>query len=120
MAFLYEPSDLVVNIPIEDVSGAPNLTDLDQAAEAYFRFPLNASVAEFWFICVRVTRTGQSPEWIIYAFAAPDIPAGSFSVAPITAYDVAEGLVSRGFSVYLRHYTSATLAFSATKNTITL
>jgi hypothetical protein len=120
MPFLWEPSDLLVNVPIEDVSGEPNLTDVDKAAEMYFRYNLNQDAPQFWMICVRVTRTSQPPEWKLYPFTSKDVPAGSHTVAPPTAVDFARGLVDQGFTVYVRHYTSMSLDWSATKATVTL
>ncbi|MGI5161381.1 hypothetical protein [Microbispora sp. CA-102843] len=136
MMFRWAPPEDVPQ-PIEDVNGEPNLTKLDLAAEAYYRdgnlpsgmiFSGGQGVRvtpDVWFICVRVERVNQDPEWFIYPYASSEIPGWTgtnpaFDVPPPSAEDIARGLAAQGHTVFLRKYSGFATTYSKTAQTITL
>ncbi|MER7213228.1 hypothetical protein ABT340_39710 [Streptosporangium sp. NPDC000239] len=135
--FYFQHDSLGIGSIGDDVGGGPDLTKVDKAAEQFYRVnqdlfagygvwsggTMTMYYPDLWLICVRATRTGQSPEWLLYAFTSRDTPGWptqTFTVAPPDAAAIARGLVGEGHSVALRHYATPHLDFQATASTVSL
>ncbi|MEV4749085.1 hypothetical protein AB0K21_22125 [Streptosporangium sp. NPDC049248] len=117
---------------VADDNGSPATAALDTAASSYYRqnstdlsnyvqyqpgVPPIVYTPQLFFICVRAQRSGQNPEWAVYAFISRDQPGWPINMhdtvlAP-TAQDIAQGLVSAGHTVAVRRYDDFHVAFTA-------
>lgn len=117
---------------VEDDSGSPATAALDAAASSYYQqnstalsnhasyhpgLPPIVYTSQLSFICVRVQRSGQNPEWAIYAVVSRDQPGWPITMHDVvpapTAQDIAQGLANVGHTVAVRRYDDFHIAFTA-------
>lgn len=119
------------NAGVADVSGAPNITEIDTVIKLYYLDKGVARIAgsptphieTLWVIAVKGT-DNSTPCWFLYLFTSKDLPGWPSNIATytgiLTAQSLAQALKDAGADVVLLEYADLTTNVDFNFQTISL